>query len=89
MNSKHKIQAGRHLAELLLDCGPAWGQCAQLASRLGVAPALVRKWRQRGYVSAEGAFIVGQRIGGKYTQGYMRPDLFDVPATADLRHVQV
>lgn len=52
-----------------------------LAKEVGVTYQAVQKWRA-GRVPAERCVEIERVTGGKVTRYDLRPDLFDVPATA-------
>jgi hypothetical protein len=86
IDAKYKDVAQKRLLELLASCGPRWGQCEQLAVKLGVPSGTIRKWKSRGYASMEGALLAEEKIGGKFKAGYLRPDVFSAGTRAGDEH---
>lgn len=76
VKTKFKDTVAKRTRELFDSSGIVYGQCAQLALKLDMEACTVRQWKSRGYVTVEGAKLVEEKIGGKFTAHYLRPDVY-------------
>jgi DNA-binding transcriptional regulator YdaS (Cro superfamily) len=60
----------------------ACGGSATLAKGLGVSLQMVHKWKRGAPVTAERAVQIEAATGGLVMRHELRPDIFDVPASA-------